>query len=99
MLLLTNPFNMGDVAADLTHVNIHRAVFDLERKRVHLEVLLGVKDENGFQPSIPIPDKTRLSITLSGQGYQDFMSTVMSGVGTKLFQYLIDAGHFEGTVE
>lgn len=99
MLLLTNSFKMGDADPDYTHVRIRRAEFDLENKNVRLEIVLGYKEGDDFHASIPIPRKTRRSVELSGAAYQDFMTNVMTGVGTKLYQYLVDEGHYEGTVE
>lgn len=105
-LQLTTPLDMGAVDDDYTHVKIMQFGHDSLEGSIEMTLLHGTMSGNDFVRGKKIPNTTQKTFRVTGQDYIDLVSelpantteTLYDQVAEKLYQWLIDNGHYAGTI-
>lgn len=107
-LLLTTPLDMGAVDVDYTHVKVIAFSVNLVGDFLEISVAHGTEDGEGdFIVGKRVGGVTHKGYELRGADYVTILSKVTSAAGVliydevarELYQWLIDNGHFVGTIE
>ncbi len=107
MIELTTAFDPGDIAAgDYTHVRIQSFRVDLVKQVIALDTLFGTLSGEDFVAGVDVPRATRKRFHIQGDDYAAMITKLTSAadvliydeVARELYQFLIDQGHFAGTV-
>ena len=103
-LLLDIPLNMGAVDVNYTHIKIMN--FTHNYNAIYLVVQHGTMSGNNFVQGKNISDVTIRSFAIQSDDYATIIATLTSATGvpiydevaSTLYQWLIDKGHYSGTI-
>lgn len=103
---LTTALDMGAVDDDYTHVKIMEFTHDALESAILLTVQHGTLSGQTFVRGKKIPNTTQKTFKVTGQDYTDLVAelpantteTLYAQVAKALYQWLIDNGHYAGTI-
>ncbi len=108
MIQLTTPFSLGDVdSTPLTHVRIVSFNIDLDAKMIYFRAMRGSLESSEFvKAAYVVRNGTSLEYRVAGDDYDALCAKLTSAtdvsiydeVARELYQWLIDNGHFQGTI-
>ena len=105
-LLLTTPYNAGDLDGSLTHVKITQFGLNPDEGLIDLVTRMGIIDDGNWVYKVAVEGKTVRRFTISGEDYNTMVAAESAAaeevyynkVSNLLYQWLIDKGHFVGTI-
>lgn len=104
---LTTAFDPGDIAeGSYTHVKVISFVVDIRRKAIMIDTLYGVESGGEFTDGVEVPRSTRKRFKITGNDFDAMVSKLTSAadvliydeVARELYQWLLDKGHFAGSI-
>jgi hypothetical protein len=104
---LTTAFDPGDAdSGNLTHVRIESLEISLPGKTISFTTRHGTYAGGTWTDGVKVRNVTRKKFTITGDDYDDMIAKTASGADAKvyddvakhLYQWLIDEGHFTGTI-
>lgn len=103
---LTTPMSMGDIDDDYTHVKIIKFEVNLAAQVIEFRTAHGFIDAGDFVLGQNVGQTTRKRFELNGPDFASIITKQTSAAGVliydevarELYQWLIDNGHFAGTI-